>query len=76
MQFGTPDNELAADFLGFMATMPYDGADPQSARNWVEGTLPTITTSGDVRDATFGGIKFLLYGIPSARFLEFGDVSR
>jgi hypothetical protein len=75
MQFGTPDDELAANFLGFMATMPYDGADPQSARNWVEVTLPTIAISGDVRDATFGGVKFLLYGIPTARFLEFGEVS-
>ena len=53
----------------------YDGADPQNARNWVGVTLPTITKSGDVREATFGGVKFLLYGIPSARFLEFGDVS-
>jgi len=75
VQFGTPDDELAANFLGFMATMPFDGADPQSARNWVEVTLPTITTSGDVRNATFGGVNFRLYGIPSARFLEFGKVS-
>jgi hypothetical protein len=29
-----PDDDLAAAFLGFMATMPYDGADPQAARAW------------------------------------------
>jgi hypothetical protein len=38
-------------------------------------TLLAITTSGDVREVTFGGMKFLLYGIPTARVLEFGDLS-
>ena len=72
LQFGTPDAELAANFLGFMATMPYDGAEPEKARTWVEDTLPTIIVSGDVREATFSGVKFQLYGIPTARFLEIG----
>ncbi len=73
MQFGIPDNNLASDFLGFMATTPYDGSEPQNARTWVENTLPTITENGDVRENTFGSIIFRLYGIPTARFLNIGD---
>lgn len=73
MQFGEPDNSFAIDFLGFMATMPYDEAEPDQARNWVAETLPTITESGDVRETTFGNVKFQLFGIPTARFLDIGD---
>jgi hypothetical protein len=72
LQFGIPNDKLASDFLGFMATMPYDGAKPQEARTWVENTLPTIFDSGDVREITFAGVQFQLYGIPTARFLEIG----
>ena len=73
VQYGNPDNSLSVDFLGFMATMPYDGADPQQARSWVKETLPTITEKGDVREITIGGVRFRLYGIPSARFLDIGE---
>jgi hypothetical protein len=73
VQFRKADDGLATDFLGFMATMPFDGAEPQEARTWVGETLPTITANGDVREATFGGIKFRLYGIPTARFLDIGE---
>lgn len=72
--FTDPDNDLAASFLGFVATAPYDNADPSAARNWVETTLPTITEVGDIREAEFGGVEFLLFGDPSARFLEYGDL--
>ena len=76
VQYGTPDEALAASFLGFMATMPYDGAEPDKARSWVEATLPTITASGDVRKKTFGGVKFQLFGDPTFRELDIGtDIS-
>lgn len=74
VQFGQADDGIASPFLGFMATMPYDGAEPQRARTWVEQTLPTIKQSGDVREATFGGVKHRLFGIPTARNLQIGDL--
>ena len=74
LQFATPDNEFAASFLGFLATMPYDGAVQEEARNWVETTLPTLQGQGDVRAQVFAGVKYRLYGIPTAFTLEMGDL--
>lgn len=72
LQLGEPSDDLAEELLGFIATMPYDGAEPDAARAWVEETLPTIRAVGDVRDATFGGVDYHLMGGPSARILEMG----
>lgn len=55
-------------------SMPYDGADPEAARAWVTDTLPTLQGAGDVRTATFGGVEYQLYGIPTARALEIGTL--
>lgn len=74
LQFANPDNEFAASFLGFLATMPYDGAVQEEARNWVETTLPTLQGVGDVREEIFAGVKYRLYGIPTAFTLEMGDL--
>lgn len=74
LQFVSPDDELAASFLGFVATLPYSGAQPEDARAWVEATLPTLTGEGDVRERPFGGVMFQLYGIPTARILDMGEL--
>ena len=74
LQFANPDKEFAASFLGFMATMPYDGAVQEEARNWVETTLPNLTGQGDVREKVFAGVKYRLSGIPTAFTLEMGDL--
>jgi hypothetical protein len=70
--YSSADDDLASQFLGFIATMPYDGAQPLDAREWVETTLPTIRVAGDVREITIGGVDFILFGMPTARSLEMG----
>ena len=74
LQFANPDTEFAASFLGFMASMPYDGAVQEEARNWVETTLPSLTGKGDVREKVFAGVKYRLSGKPTAFILEMGDL--
>lgn len=74
LQFSSPDNEFAASFLGFMATMPYDNAIPQEARNWVETTLPNLQGQGDVREKSFAGVSYRLYGLNTALRLEMGTL--
>lgn len=74
LQFGVPDDALSTEFLGFVSTMQYDGANPDAARAWVRETLPTLQGAGDVRSATFGGVDYRLYGIPTARTLEIGTL--
>lgn len=57
--------KTAIDFLGYMATLPYDDSDPEKARNWVTATLPTLTGQGDIRELIIGKVKYTLYGVPT-----------
>lgn len=72
-QFGIPDDNISINFLALMATLPYDGSNPEQARDWVASNLPTIKSAGDVIEMEIGDVKFQLYGIPSARSLKIGD---
>jgi hypothetical protein len=65
---------VAKALLGFVATMPYDNADPANARQWVEDTLATIREAGDVRETEFAGVAYRLYGPNTARNLEMGKL--
>ena len=52
----TQVDAAAASFLGFVATLPYQGADPVAARQWVEANAASTTTQ--IPRATFGGAAF------------------
>jgi hypothetical protein len=52
---------LAAPFLGYVATLSYDGAEPEQARAWVEANL------GKEAETMFGPVKFQLFGEPPTR---------
>jgi len=72
IQFDSASNSLAEDFLGFVSTMPYDGAMPAEARAWIETSLPLSSVEGV--KTTFAGVRFALYGSPEATTLEIGDM--
>lgn len=69
-----PDAQIAAPFLGFVATLPYAGAQPVEARAWVEATLPEIQDEIAFREANFGGVPYRLSG-SVVRHLEMGDMA-
>jgi hypothetical protein len=58
-------------WLGFLATVPYDGATPADARAWVESNIPTVQ-QGQPAEAEFGGVPYLLGGSDAYRFLSIG----
>jgi len=70
LQSTNPDNKVAIQLMGLMATMLYDGAVPEDARAWVESTIPAL--SGEAQEMVFGGVKYVLYGPPTALTLEMG----
>jgi hypothetical protein len=55
---------LAGDFLGYVATVPYEGAQPEKAKAWVEQNV------GSKASAEFGGVSYTLGGKADRRFLE------
>lgn len=70
-----PDNQTATELLSFVATMPYDGATPEDARKWVESTIPALSGKPeDAHEMMFGGVKYVIYGPPTALTLEIGEL--
>lgn len=61
--------DRAAAFLGFLATLPFDGAQPARARSFVESNI-----AGGEATTTFGQVRFRLYGTKQAKFLEIHHV--
>ena len=70
---GQGDDQLAASFLGFVATMPYDGSQPTQARAWVESNITEVDT-GKPEETEISGVKMMLVGPPTARILQMGEV--
>jgi hypothetical protein len=48
-------NSLAKDFLGLMATVPYNNASPDAAKEWI------INNINKTSSTEFGGVKFEMY---------------
>lgn len=70
-----PDNKVAADLLGFMASYPYEGATPQAAKTWIENTIPALSGSPEnAQEMMFGGVNYVLRGTPAAYTLEMGEL--
>lgn len=55
---------LAQDFLGYVATVPSEGAQPEEAKAWVEQNV------GSKASAEFGGVSYTLGGKAGRRFLK------
>jgi len=55
---------LAGDFLGYIARVPYEGAQPEEAKAWVEQNV------GSKASAEFGGVSYTLGGKAGRRFLD------
>jgi hypothetical protein len=61
---------LAQDFLGYVARVPYEGAQPEEAKAWVEQSV------GSKASAEFGGVSYTLGGKVGRRSLELEKLER
>jgi hypothetical protein len=62
---------VAAGYLGYCATMPYDSAQPEKVKKWVEGNISKATVTGKAFTLIVGDAQFSLYGNGSgSRMLE------
>lgn len=59
---------MAKSYLGFCATMPYDGADPEKARQWVEENINNVKQNQSM-DIKIGLVKYRLAGNSYFRLL-------
>lgn len=69
----TPSSDVdlvTAGYFGYCATVPYEDAQPESARAWIEANVPAATVQGTVLEQAFGPARFCLNGVPYMRSLE------
>jgi hypothetical protein len=59
-------NETASDFLGYVATVPYEGSNPEQAKLWVQDNVDTTRPLS----TKIGGVQYVLSGSGDARILE------
>jgi hypothetical protein len=59
----------ASAFLGYVATLPYEGSDSANAQGWVEAELPKLTAQSAEVTTSIGGARFVLLGPPEAATL-------
>ncbi len=62
-------SDVVAPFFSFVATLPYQGAQPPRARRWVLGHL------GGSGKLTIGAARFRIYDRQGAYFLQISAVS-
>ncbi len=62
-------DRAARAFLGYVATVPYDGATPKAARAWVAQHVGSRATT------EFGGVRYALQTSGETRILEIGNVA-
>ena len=70
-QAKNPESRIAMEFLGYLASLSYNGSTPDQARTWIESTVPAL--GRDVQEMEFGGVKYILSGPPEALVLEIGE---
>jgi hypothetical protein len=58
---------LAQDFLGYVATTPYEGAQPEEAKVWVKQSV------GSKASAEFGGVSYTLGSKAGTHWLDIGS---
>ncbi len=64
-------NELVDDFLGYIASLPYDNAQRSEARQWVKDSLSKVNEDGDEDiSKVFSNVKYTVSGESRLRMLE------
>ncbi|MDD2372984.1 MAG: hypothetical protein PHP26_10410 [Syntrophomonas sp.] len=62
---------VAASYLGYCATVPFDGAEPEKCKQWVTDNIAKCNEAGKIETLKVGNVEFSLYGTgTNARYLD------
>jgi len=67
---------VAGGFLGYCATLPYDGAEPQEAKKWVEDNIAKANQQGKPLITTIGPVEYTLAGSKYFRLLTIKPIAK
>ncbi len=63
-------NALAKGYFGYCATVPYDGAEPEKAKQWVINNVDKAVKPGNVLSTQIGPVTFEMFGTEYFRTLR------
>jgi len=63
-------NAVTEGYFSYCATLPYDNAEPEKAKEWVENNVSKATKAGNVIKAQFGPATFQMFGTEYFRTLR------
>ena len=69
-------NALAEGYFGYCATVPYDDAEPEKAKQWVEENVEKATEPGNVLSTQIGSVQFEMFGTEYFRTLRIKPVTK
>lgn len=61
---------VSKGFLGYCSTLPYDGSDPDKAKEWIEKNIGNANQPGKSITTTIGNVEFKLAGGKYIRLLS------
>ncbi len=62
---------VAAGYLGYCATVPFEGAEPKKCKQWIADNIAKCSEAGKTETLKIGSVEFSLYGTGnSARYLD------
>jgi len=68
-------NSLAEGYFGYCATVPYDGAEPEKAKQWVVDNVSKAIKPGNVLSSQIGPASFEMFGTEYIRTLRIKPVT-
>ncbi len=68
-------NSLTEGYFGYCATIPYDGADPEKAKQWIADNAKKAIKPGTVLSTQIGSVSFEMFGTEYMRTLRIKPVA-
>ena len=69
---GGNDVQAAAYFQSIVTSLGFSPNNQAEVLQWIDVTMPQIIEDRDIKEATFGGVRYRLYGAVENRSMEIG----
>ena len=69
-------NAVTEGYFGYCSTVPYEDAEPDKAKQWVEENVEKATEPGNVLSTQIGSVQFEMFGTEYFRTLRIKPVTK
>lgn len=77
IQLENPQVDIITLFFKDVLELPYAGSSPEMVLDWIKSEIPNMSgIPGDIRNLTYSGINYRLYGNVEGMWLELGEIEQ